>query len=136
MVNGTNIVIKQDAANSAQGEVQSYQSSQVPAKAKHLTSASTGPGLKQHLVLAPAREVVFKAQQEDSDHPTLQQRRLVKKRQQQRLRRNAFSTLDFPRQSSQNSVDTHGQQEPLMSCLLYTSPSPRDGLLSRMPSSA
>ena len=26
--------------------------------------------------------------------------------------------------------------EPLMSCLLYTSPSPRDGLLSRMPSSA
>ena len=25
---------------------------------------------------------------------------------------------------------------PLHSCLLYTSPSPRDGLLSRMPSSA
>ena len=26
--------------------------------------------------------------------------------------------------------------EPSTSCLLYTSPSPRDGLLSRMPSSA
>ena len=26
--------------------------------------------------------------------------------------------------------------EPLKNCLLYTSPSPRDGLLSRMPSSA
>ena len=26
--------------------------------------------------------------------------------------------------------------DPLSSCLLYTSPSPRDGLLSRMPSSA
>ena len=26
--------------------------------------------------------------------------------------------------------------DPLRSCLLYTSPSPRDGLLSRMPSSA
>ena len=26
--------------------------------------------------------------------------------------------------------------ESLLSCLLYTSPSPRDGLLSRMPSSA
>ena len=26
--------------------------------------------------------------------------------------------------------------EPDFSCLLYTSPSPRDGLLSRMPSSA
>ena len=25
---------------------------------------------------------------------------------------------------------------PITSCLLYTSPSPRDGLLSRMPSSA
>ena len=25
---------------------------------------------------------------------------------------------------------------PLLACLLYTSPSPRDGLLSRMPSSA
>ena len=29
-----------------------------------------------------------------------------------------------------------GQQQRLNSCLLYTSPSPRDGLLSRMPSSA
>ena len=27
-------------------------------------------------------------------------------------------------------------QGPLGACLLYTSPSPRDGLLSRMPSSA
>ena len=27
-------------------------------------------------------------------------------------------------------------QPTAMSCLLYTSPSPRDGLLSRMPSSA
>ena len=29
-----------------------------------------------------------------------------------------------------------GGFEPGMNCLLYTSPSPRDGLLSRMPSSA
>ena len=29
-----------------------------------------------------------------------------------------------------------GNQDKLKSCLLYTSPSPRDGLLSRMPSSA
>ena len=28
------------------------------------------------------------------------------------------------------------QEDPLSGCLLYTSPSPRDGLLSRMPSSA
>ena len=29
-----------------------------------------------------------------------------------------------------------GETRPSCSCLLYTSPSPRDGLLSRMPSSA
>ena len=29
-----------------------------------------------------------------------------------------------------------GQEITLKTCLLYTSPSPRDGLLSRMPSSA
>ena len=30
----------------------------------------------------------------------------------------------------------HRDGSPIRSCLLYTSPSPRDGLLSRMPSSA
>ena len=30
----------------------------------------------------------------------------------------------------------HSISLPTMNCLLYTSPSPRDGLLSRMPSSA
>ena len=30
----------------------------------------------------------------------------------------------------------HQPQEDIDTCLLYTSPSPRDGLLSRMPSSA
>ena len=39
------------------------------------------------------------------------------------------------------AMDTRGntlleRMEPILSCLLYTSPSPRDGLLSRMPSSA
>ena len=29
-----------------------------------------------------------------------------------------------------------GKSRPSNDCLLYTSPSPRDGLLSRMPSSA
>ena len=29
-----------------------------------------------------------------------------------------------------------GEYVAIMGCLLYTSPSPRDGLLSRMPSSA
>ena len=35
-----------------------------------------------------------------------------------------------------NSNDVFGTVEAVKTCLLYTSPSPRDGLLSRMPSSA
>ena len=31
---------------------------------------------------------------------------------------------------------TNGRDGLFLACLLYTSPSPRDGLLSRMPSSA
>ena len=34
------------------------------------------------------------------------------------------------------AAEESGAAAPLSSCLLYTSPSPRDGLLSRMPSSA
>ena len=40
-----------------------------------------------------------------------------------------YKTLQIP--SLREVVDS-----TLISCLLYTSPSPRDGLLSRMPSSA
>ena len=54
-----------------------------------------------------------------------------------------FHTDDFAgqvRQALQNIVDVlreaGGKPEHIMRCLLYTSPSPRDGLLSRMPSSA
>src|SRR5680860_819130 len=44
----------------------------------------------------------------------------------------------FPTFSAQAtaSVFEYGTQERFRHCLLYTSPSPRDGLLSRMPSSA
>ena len=35
-----------------------------------------------------------------------------------------------------NTLATIGNRAPYNYCLLYTSPSPRDGLLSRMPSSA
>ena len=37
--------------------------------------------------------------------------------------------------SNNNLTDVSGKQTTHI-CLLYTSPSPRDGLLSRMPSSA
>ena len=38
--------------------------------------------------------------------------------------------------TSSSSADADGAMASLLACLLYTSPSPRDGLLSRMPSSA
>ena len=49
-----------------------------------------------------------------------------------------YSTLGgwiASRSSGQQSLK-YGRIENLFACLLYTSPSPRDGLLSRMPSSA
>ena len=41
------------------------------------------------------------------------------------------SQLTFSRPTNSDNIDAH-----FRICLLYTSPSPRDGLLSRMPSSA
>ena len=38
--------------------------------------------------------------------------------------------------NSRNAEDYLSEWRPYIACLLYTSPSPRDGLLSRMPSSA
>ena len=42
---------------------------------------------------------------------------------------------DFTADVLRKFRDGH-ESEELIACLLYTSPSPRDGLLSRMPSSA
>ena len=39
-------------------------------------------------------------------------------------------------QKNQNEEENKEPEEEITNCLLYTSPSPRDGLLSRMPSSA
>ena len=37
---------------------------------------------------------------------------------------------------AEENIEAHYKIDPNIFCLLYTSPSPRDGLLSRMPSSA
>ena len=52
---------------------------------------------------------------------------------------NAFNTQlvnDLQAAFTDLSTDTQLHAVVLTGCLLYTSPSPRDGLLSRMPSSA
>ena len=38
--------------------------------------------------------------------------------------------------SKKGTTEEKLNMQDVLSCLLYTSPSPRDGLLSRMPSSA
>ena len=51
------------------------------------------------------------------------------------MRRIAAAINNEPEPAEQAEADVAGS-DPVGSCLLYTSPSPRDGLLSRMPSSA
>ena len=46
------------------------------------------------------------------------------------------ATLDLPAQESGTITLKAEEGDTVLVCLLYTSPSPRDGLLSRMPSSA
>jgi len=55
--------------------------------------------------------------------------RTIRGRQYKTLVRTANPTVSF-RDANEGSAISKG------TCLLYTSPSPRDGLLSRMPSSA
>ncbi len=45
-------------------------------------------------------------------------------------------SLEDAREAAEARDNANSEAEKIISCLLYTSPSPRDGLLSRMPSSA
>ena len=66
--------------------------------------------------------------------PTEQQQ-TAGKTAQMRFPGNALDLVaDTDSDVPQDQVEHHALQREL--CLLYTSPSPRDGLLSRMPSSA
>ena len=61
-------------------------------------------------------------------------RRITKEKKQQEIKFKFIEKMgidDFV----EMGMDAEGAEQT-MSCLLYTSPSPRDGLLSRMPSSA
>ena len=46
------------------------------------------------------------------------------------------SFLETLKEVNWSSLDGYHEPKNAYNCLLYTSPSPRDGLLSRMPSSA
>ena len=49
---------------------------------------------------------------------------------------NSVEWIDVTNNEEAQKVTSKSYKELLRSCLLYTSPSPRDTLLSRMPSSA
>ena len=48
----------------------------------------------------------------------------------------SYTMLDGPRDAAARYLADRAEARKERNCLLYTSPSPRDGLLSRMPSSA
>ena len=52
------------------------------------------------------------------------------------LKNNEISQDQLERKIFQYEIEKLKLEKEIMRCLLYTSPSPRDGLLSRMPSSA
>ena len=62
----------------------------------------------------------------------------VRKHAQGKVRPIEVTLLDDSQEPEEEEPDPEAENEELedQACLLYTSPSPRDGLLSRMPSSA
>ena len=82
------------------------------------------PGLKSH----PQHELAMK-QQSGLGGAVLSFE--VKANSQEQGRENAFKVMNATR-----TVSLSTNLGDVKTCLLYTSPSPRDGLLSRMPSSA
>ena len=61
--------------------------------------------------------------------------KLVKTKENKNYQRKGFYNNKNGTPRKVNAICWHGFRDFLI-CLLYTSPSPRDGLLSRMPSSA
>ena len=51
-------------------------------------------------------------------------------------RENYYNLIERGQDAIQGILDIANESQHPRACLLYTSPSPRDGLLSRMPSSA
>ena len=58
------------------------------------------------------------------------------KKKDPRLERAGVSGYNKPKRTPNHKTKSHVVVAKEGDCLLYTSPSPRDGLLSRMPSSA
>ena len=59
----------------------------------------------------------------------------LSKRDSIRFFQNAISFMKFQEEAITYADKLYSEMQ-ILACLLYTSPSPRDGLLSRMPSSA
>ena len=74
-----------------------------------------------------------------ADHPT--EVETIKGQKHARFRLVTSNTIVTAEGTPKTKRETHdvfawGKWHQVVCCLLYTSPSPRDGLLSRMPSSA
>ena len=74
------------------------------------------------------------------ENPVSFGRRYSKQNPSKKLWKKAFAEFNLNPEMSEpeigNVLMNHYEDDACTHCLLYTSPSPRDGLLSRMPSSA
>ena len=95
-----------------------------------VSTATVSRTLRDPEIVSPAtRERVQRAVQELAFTPSQLGRQLAE-------RRYAANGIVFPDLSGPYYAEVVLGYEEVTACLLYTSPSPRDGLLSRMPSSA
>ena len=60
----------------------------------------------------------------------------IKKCEERKLSINCYAKRYAAKEAASKALGTGFRKGVYWNCLLYTSPSPRDGLLSRMPSSA
>ena len=105
-----------------------------------VVSAADGPmpQTREHVLLArqvgvPAIAVFLNKVDQVDDDELLD---LVEMEVRELLNEYDFPGDDVPVVKGSALAALEGKEEGINACLLYTSPSPRDGLLSRMPSSA
>ena len=115
----------------------SIEGSPRPAKRRKVTDGSASRDESSpHVLPTPDATAASNAEPiSDGDQSEPVNQRMSSRKSQKRQKKLQFDSSPVQSSSKPSSLNM-GPPSKLRSCLLYTSPSPRDGLLSRMPSSA